>query len=131
MLADWLSALFSIERGAIAAIAFICGAGTWILRGQLYNPMLGFAIHPLLTLLCVVIFALLRVGGLIEPMILTDCIKGVLVSTMMGHGIGLALGMLVLLMINDKSQTTETDLMRRQRQALAPPAYQRQARQRR
>lgn len=114
MSADWLASLMSIERSTVIVLATLCGAGTWILRGQLYNQMLGFVIHPVLTAFTVFIFALLQACGLIEPMILTDQIKGIMAATMLSHGIGLAFGMLVLLLLNDKAAAVENDLTRRQ-----------------
>jgi hypothetical protein len=114
MLADWLSSLFAIDKSTIVVIATLCGAGTWILRGQLYNPLLGFAIHPLLTILCVVLYALMQASGLIDPFILTDWIKGIMAATMAGHGIGIAVGMLILVLMGDKAEAVETTLGKRQ-----------------
>ena len=128
MLADWLTSLLSVERSTIIIIASFCGIGTWVLRGQLSNPMLGFAIHPLLTALSVSIFAMMQASGLIEPMILTDQIKGIIAATIAGHGIGIAIGMVILLTMNDKAEATENDLTKRQAKLNAKGQVQRKVR---
>lgn len=115
MTADWLATLFSVDGSTVVVIGTLCGAGTWVLRNQLFNPLLGFAIQPLLTMVSVSIFALLQASGLIEPMILTDKIKGIMAATMIGHGIGLAVGLLVLVMMSEKAVEGETTLTERQK----------------
>ena len=121
MVANWLSSLLAIDKSTIVLIGFICGAGTWILRGQLYNPLLGFAIHPLLTTLCVALFALFQICGLIDPLVLADWLKGIMAATMAGHGIGIAVGMLILAVMSDKAEAVESDLTRRQGKKMVLP----------
>ena len=117
MLADWLSSLLSIDSSTVVWIGTFCAAGTWILRGQLSNPMLGFVIQPLLTALSVVIFALMQASGLIEQTILSDKIKGIMAATMAGHGIGIAVGMLILILVSEKGENLETELTKRAKPA--------------
>ena len=113
MLADWLTSLLSVDKNTIIVIGLLCGGGTWMLRGQLYNPMLGFAIHPMMTIVSVLVYAMLQAGGLIDPEKMSDWIKGVMAATMAGNGIGIAIGMVFLAFLGDKTAAVETDLMRR------------------
>ena len=114
MTSAWLASLLSVDHSTFVIIAFLCGLGTWVLKPQLPNPLLSLVVQPLLTMLTLCIYALIQAFGLIDPTILTDWIKGLMASTMVGHGIGISLGMLIIAIMGEKAEAVESELLRRQ-----------------
>ena len=74
------------------------------------------------------IFALMQASGLIEQTILSDKIKGIMAATMAGHGIGIAVGMMILLLLTDKAEAIEGDLTKRQAKVAPRGPVQRKVR---
>jgi hypothetical protein len=116
-MAGWLASLLSVDKSTFLVIATICAMTTWTIRGQLNDPMLGFIVSPLLSICSVCIYAALQGSGLIEPMIMTDWIKGLMASIMVGHGIGVGVGMLLVAIAGERAEAVENELTRRQRPA--------------
>ena len=114
MLANWLSSLLSVDKGTVIAIATLCVLGALVLRTQLEDPMIAFAFQPLLTLIGVIIYAVMQAAGVIQPIIMTDWIKGILVAAMMGNGLGIGLVLLGAALLLEKASSVETALTRKQ-----------------
>ena len=115
-MAQLLASLFSVDFNTVLIIFALCTVGSLVLRTQLEDPMISFGIQPVLALLSVLIYAGLSAGGIIEPIITTDWIKGILVSSTMGIGIGIGLIMLCVAKFEARSDDIETALTKRQTQ---------------
>lgn len=112
---EWINALMSVDKSTWIIVACICGGSTWVIRHLFSDPMYGIVVHPLLTLTTIFVYVGLQASGFIEPMILTDWIKGLFASIMMGHGLGLAIGLLIIALAGEKAEAVEGDLVKRQK----------------
>ena len=112
---EWINALMSVDKSTWIIVASICAGSTWVIRHLFSDPMYGIVVHPLLTLTTVFVYVGLQASGFIEPMILTDWIKGLFASIMMGHGLGLAIGLLIIALAGEKAEAVEGDLIKRQK----------------
>lgn len=113
-MAQLLASLFSVSFNTVLIIFALCTLGSLVLRTQLEDPMISFAFQPVLAFLSVLVFAGLEASGFIEPIITTDWIKGILVASTMGIGIGIGLIMLCVAKFEARSDSIETALTKRQ-----------------
>ena len=116
-MAQLFASLFPISFNTILIIFALCTLGSLVLRTQLEDPFISFAFQPILALLSVLIFVGLEAVGMIEPIITAEWIKGILVSSTMGIGIGIGLILLCVSKFEARSENVETALMRRQIEA--------------
>ena len=118
-MADWLTALLTIEKGTVFMIGALSLLGCLVLKAQLEDAFIAFGLLPLLMLVSILIFVTLQAAGAIQPIILTDWIKGILVSWTVGNSIGIGLVMLGVAVFTEKAAETETALTRRSAAAKA------------
>lgn len=109
-----LASFFSVDFNTVLIIFAFCTLGSLVLRTQLEDPMISFAFQPVLAFISVLVFSGLNAAGFIEPIITTDWIKGILVSSTMGIGIGIGLVMLCVAKFEARSDSIETTLTKRQ-----------------
>ena len=120
MLANWISTLLAIDKSTVVAIGALCMLGALVLRTQLEDPMIAFAFQPVLMIISVILYAILQATGAIQPIIMTDWIKGIMVSAMIGNGVGIGLVLLGSALLLEKAATIETELTRKQAPASIP-----------
>jgi hypothetical protein len=124
-MAQLLASLFSVSFNTVLIIFALCTLGSLVLRTQLEDPMISFAFQPVLAFLSVLVFAGLEASGFIEPIITTDWIKGILVASTMGIGIGIGLILMCVAKFEARSDQIETTLTKRHKQvAEATPMRQ-------
>lgn len=116
-MAQLLSSLLSVEFNTVLIIFCLCTLGSLVLKTQLDDPMISFAFQPVLAFLSVLVYAGLTAGSFIEPLITTEWIKGIMVSSTVGNGVGIGLILLCVAKFGERTEKMETDLTTRQ----APP----------
>ncbi len=116
-MAQLLASLFSVNFNTVLIIFALCTLGSLVLRTQLEDPMISFAFQPVLAFLSVLVYSGLTAAGLIEPILTTDWIKGILVSSTVGVGVGIGLVMLCITTFEARADAIETTLTKRPTQA--------------
>ena len=115
-MAQLLASLLSVDFNTVLIIFALCTLGSLVLRSQLEDPMISFAFQPVLAFLSVLVYSGLHAAALIEPIITTDWIKGILVASTMGIGAGVALILVGVAKLEARLEKIETTLTRRQAQ---------------
>lgn len=113
-MAQLLASLFSIDINTVLIIFVLCTGGSLVIKSQLEDPMISFAFQPVLALLSVLIYAGLAAGSIIEPLIITDWIKGIMVAAMVGNAAGIGLILLLVALFSERNDNRETELLQRQ-----------------
>jgi hypothetical protein len=116
-MAQLLASLLSVDFNTALIIFALCTVGSLVLRTQIDDPFISFAFQPVLAFLSVLVFAGLEAGGMIEPFITSDWIKGILVASTVGIGVGIGLILFGVAKFEQRTDKIETALTRRQIEA--------------
>ena len=120
-MAQLFASLLSVDFNTVLIIFCLCTLGSLVLKTQLEDPMISFAFQPILAFLSVLVYAGLQAGSVIEPLITIEWIKGILVSSTVGIGVGIGLILMCIAKFGERSDKIETTLTRRNTPTEAPP----------